>query len=133
MVVALLGILLVAALPQLFVPDELDVEVAARQVASDLGLARRLAIARRGTFLVTFAPLGGPYTSYTVAPDGGAAPEPGFPKAIPPQVAVTGTGVVTFLSSGAATAAALLNFQTGGATAQVDVVRTTGRARVSGP
>lgn len=129
---ALLGILMVAAVPQLFVPDEVDVEVAARQVAADLGLARRLAIARRETFLVTFTPGGGPYATYTVAAIGDP-PEPGFPKTLPPQVAVTGTGVVTFLASGAATGAALLTFQAGGVTAQVDVVRTTGRVRVTGP
>jgi len=132
-VVALLGILLVAAVPQLFVPNELDVEVVARQVASDLGLARRLAIARRTAFLVTFTPSGGPYTAYTLAADGSALPEPGFPKTLLPQVAVTGTAVVTFLPSGAATTAALLTFQAGSASAQVDVVRTTGRTRVTGP
>jgi hypothetical protein len=132
-VVALLGILLVAAVPQLFVPDELDVEVTARQVASDLGLARRLAIARRVVFLVTFTPAGGPYTAYSVGAIGSPVPEPGFPKDLPTQVTVTGAGIITFQPSGAATAAALLTFQTGGATAQVDVVRTTGRTRVTGP
>ena len=132
MVVGLLAILLVAAVPQLFVPGEVDVEVTARQVAADMGLARRLAIARRVDYIITFSPPGGPYTSYTLAPDGGPA-EPDFPKDLPPQVTVTGTGQVTFRPSGAATAPALLTFTAGGVVAQVDVVAATGRVRVSGP
>jgi len=40
---------------------------------------------------------------------------------------------VTFQPSGAAVAAALVTFTSGGTTAQVDVVAATGRARVSGP
>ena len=131
-VVGLLAILLVAAVPQLFVPNELDVELAARQVAADLSLARRLAIARRVPYLVTFNPPGGPYTSYTMAAQGGA-PEPDFPKNLPAQVTVTGTGQVTFQPSGAPTTAALLTFTAGSAAAQVDVVASTGRVRVSGP
>ena len=131
-VVGLLALLLVAAVPQLFAPDEVGVETTARQVAADLGLARRLAIARRVQYVVTFAPPGGPYTSYTLAPQGGP-PEPDFPKSLPARITATGSGQVTFLPSGAAAAAALLTFTAASATAQVDVVATTGRTRVSGP
>ena len=131
-VVGLLAILLVAAVPQLFVPDEVTVETTARQVGADLGLARRLAIARRVPYVVTFAPPGGPFTSYTMAPQDGA-PEPDFPKSLPAQIAVAGTNQVIFQPSGAPGAAALLTFSAGGATAQIDVVGGTGRVRVSGP
>jgi len=131
-VVGLLALLLVAAVPQLFVPDEVSVETTARLVAADLSLARRLAIARRVQYIMTFAPPGGPYTSYTLASQGGS-PEPDFPKSLPAQLTVTGSGEVTFQPSGAAVAAALVTFTSGGTTAQVDVVAATGRARVSGP
>ncbi|MDQ7851042.1 MAG: GspH/FimT family protein [Armatimonadota bacterium] len=131
-VVGLLAILLVVALPQLFAPEELGVETTARQVAADLVLARRLAIARRMPYVVSFAPPGGPYTAYTVAPQGGA-PEPDFPKSLPEGIAVTGSDLVTFQPSGAASAAARLRFAAGGATAQVDVAAGTGRVRVSAP
>lgn len=131
-IVGLLAILLVVAVPRLFAPDELDVETTARQVAADLVLARRLAIARRMPYVVTFAPSGGLYTSYAVGPQGGE-PEPDFPKSLPSSVAVTGSDRVTFQPSGAASAAARLTFTAGGATAQVDVAAGTGRVRVSGP
>ncbi len=130
-VVGLLAILLVAAVPQLFVPNELDVELAARQVTADLGLARRLAIARRQNYLVAFSPLRGPYTSYRVST--GGVNEPDFPKSLPPQVTVTGTQQLTFVPSGAATASAVLTFTSGGATAWVQVTAATGRAVVIGP
>ncbi len=131
-VVGLLAILFLAAVPQLFVPEEVPVETTARQVAADLGLARRLALARRMQYVVTFAPPGGPFTSYTVAPQGGP-PEPDFPKTLPAQVTVAGPDQIAFQPSGAAGGAALLTFTQGSATAQVDVVAATGRVRVSGP
>lgn len=131
-VVGLLAILLLAAIPQLFVPNELEVELAARQVAADMGLARRLAIARRERYVLTFSPSGGPYTSYRLA-DGDGNVESDFPKDFPPAVTVTGTESVTFRPSGATTAGATLTFAAGGETAQVTVLATTGRAEVSGP
>jgi len=130
-VVALLGILLVAAVPQLFVPAELDVELVARQVAADMGLARRYAIARRANFVMTFNPAGGPYTSYTLT-TGGVA-EPDFPKDLPPAVTVTGTGSITFQPSGRTSAGATLTFAAGGETAQVTVLAATARVEISGP
>lgn len=131
MVVGLLAILFLAVVPQLFLPDEVSVETTARRVAADLALARRLAVARRTPYVVTFTPAAGPFTSYTVAPQGGGA-EPDFPKSLPGQVTVTGSNQVTFQPSGAA-ATAVLTLTGGGATAQVSVVASTGRVRVSGP
>lgn len=131
-VLGLLAVLLVVAVPRLFVPAEVGVETTARQVAADLALARRLAIARRMPYVVTFAPSGGPYTAYTVGPQGGE-PEPDFPKSLPTAIAVTGSDQVTFQPSGAASAAVRLTFAAGGATAQVEVTAGTGRVRVSGP
>jgi Tfp pilus assembly protein FimT len=130
-VVALLGILLVAAVPQLFGPDELDVEFAARSVATDMELARRFAIARRANFVMTFSPAGGPYASYTLT-TGGVA-EPDFPKDLPLTVTVTGTASITFRPSGSTTAGATLTFSAGGETAQVTVLAATARVEISGP
>ncbi len=130
--VALLGILLVTAFPQLTVPGQVPVGQAARGVAADLGLARQLAISSRGNYDVTFTPAAGPYTSYTVAPQGGAA-GPDFPKTFPAQVTVTGTQQITFTPNGAASASATLTFTGGGATAQVQVTSATGFAQETGP
>ncbi len=131
MIVALLGILLVAAVPQLFVPSELDVELVARQVGTDMELARRFAIARRANFVMTFSPAGGPFTSYTLT-TGGVA-EPDFPKDLPPAVTVAGTASVTFRPSGSTTAAATLTFSARGETAQLTVLAATARVEISGP
>ena len=119
-VAALLGVLLLTALPQLFTPGQVPAAGAARQVAADIGLARRLAIAGRTNYLVTFAPAAGPFTSYTVAPQGGP-PGSDFPKPFPAGLTVAGTSQITFLPSGAATTAATLTFTVGGVTAQVQV------------
>lgn len=127
----LLGLLLLVAVPQLFAPDELDVEVVARQVAADMHLARRYAIARRSNFVVSFSPPTPPYTSYTLTT--GGVDEPDFPKDLPTQVIVTGTSSVTFRPSGATSAGALLTFTAGVSVAQVEVLQTTGRAVVTGP
>ena len=130
--VALLTLLLLVTLPQLATPAEVEVRRAARIVAADLAMARRLAIARRRDYVVTFSPPGGPYTSYTVQPAGGPA-EPDFPKALPPGVTVTGTERLTFAPSGAADVAALLSFSVGAVLGQVEVVAATGHVRVTVP
>jgi len=130
--VVVLAVLLLTALPQLLVPAQVPAGVAAREVAADLGLARRLAIARRANYIVTFAPTAGPYTSYTVAPQGGVA-GPDFPKAFPAGVTVTGTQQVTFAPNGAASSDATLTFADGAATAQVQVVAATGFVQETGP
>ncbi len=129
-VAGLLAILLVVVVPQLFVPDQLTVETTARRVAADLGLARRLAIARRLPYVVTFTPPGGPFTAYAVAPQGGPV-EPDFPKDLT-GVTATGPDQVLFQPSGAG-AAAVYTFSASGVTAQVSVLATTGRVRVTGP
>jgi type II secretory pathway pseudopilin PulG len=128
----LLAVLALVALPSLVVPPQVAAGAAARGVAADLGLARRLAIAGHTNYVVTFSPPSGPYTSYTVAPSGGA-PGPDFPKAFPAGVSVTGTQQVTYLPSGAAAAPALLTIADGAATAQVQVVPATGFVQVTGP
>ncbi len=130
-VTGLLAILLVVVVPQLFVPEQLTVETTARRVAADLGLARRLAIARRLPYVVTFTPPGGPFTAYAVAPQGGPV-EPDFPKDLT-GVTATGPNQVLFQPSGAAGAAAVYTFSASGTTAQVSVLATTGRVSVAGP
>lgn len=130
--VSLLALMALVVLPQLTTPAELEVRRAARIVAADLAMARRLAIARRRDYVVTFSPAGGPYTSYTVQPAGGPA-EPDFPKALPVGVTVTGTDSLTFAPSGAANVAALLNFSVGAVSGQVEVVAATGHVRVTLP
>ena len=134
-VLALVGVfafLLLTALPQLRVPVQIPVGQAAREVAADMGLARRLAIARRANYVVTFTPGSGPFTAYTVAPQGGP-PGPDFPKAFPAGVTVTGTPTITFAPNGAASANATLTFADGAATAQVQVLAATGFVQETGP
>jgi Tfp pilus assembly protein FimT len=131
-VVAVLGVLLITALPQLSVPPQVPVGEAARGVAADLGLARQLAIAGRVNYIVTFTPAAGPFTSYSVAPQG-SAPGPDFPKTVPAGVAVTGTQQITFAPNGSASPSAALTFTRGTATAQVQVVAATGFVQETGP
>ena len=131
-VMVLLGVLVLTAFPQLMVPGQIPAGLAARGVAADLSLARGLAIASRGNYLVTFTPPAGPYTSYTVAPQGGTA-GPDFPKTVRAGVTVTGTQQITFTPNGAASPSATLTFIGGGATAQVSVTAATGFVQVTGP
>jgi prepilin-type N-terminal cleavage/methylation domain-containing protein len=131
-IVGVLAVLALLALPSLLIPPQLSAGVAAHQVAVDLGLARRLAIAGRVNYLVTFSPPSGPYTSYTVAPSGGPT-GPDFPKAFPAGITVTGTQQITYLPSGAATAPAMLTITDGAATAHIQVVAPTGYVQVTGP
>src|SRR5260370_39638436 len=117
-VTALLGVLLLTAFPQLIVPGQIPAGLAARGVAADLGLARRLAIAGRANYVVTFSPVAGPYTSYTVSLQGGT-PGPDFPKTIQKGVTVTGTPqVITFTPTGPAAPSGTLTFPDGAAPAQ---------------
>ena len=130
--VAVLAVLALVTLPQLLVPVQVPAGQAAREVAADLGLARRLAIASRAGYTVTFAPAAGPYSSYTVAPQGGV-PGSDFPKAFPAGVTVTGTQQITFAPNGSASPDATLTFTAGPATAQVQVVAATGFVQETGP
>lgn len=129
---ALLAVLLIAAVPYLATPDTLEVRAPARELAADLRLAQRLAIARRANFLVEFVPAGGPYTSYTVRQEGGAA-EPDFPKTLPAGVTVTGPGQFAFRPDGSAAAGGTTTLTAGVASANVEVTAATGRVRVVGP
>ena len=133
-VVALTGALLLTALPSLILPNQVPVASVARRVAADLGLARRLAIAGRANYLVTFTPAGGgPFTAYSVAPQGGS-PGQDFPKTFQSGLTVTATtSQVTFLPSGAASAAATITIAQGTATALVQVTAATGFIQVTGP
>ncbi len=131
-VLGLLALFVLIAEPSLVVPSQVQVGTTARQVAADLGLARRLAIASHLNYAVAFSPGTGPYTSYTVGPAGGT-PGPDFPKTFPVGIAVTGTQQITYLPSGAATASAALTMAAGTATAQVQVVAATGFIQVTGP
>src|SRR3990170_52111 len=130
----LLGVLLLVAAPSLFAPPTLDVEPVTRQLAADLRLARALAISDRASYEVAFVPAGGPYTSYSVARQGGAA-EADFPKSFPSGVSVIGIDQVTFSPSGAATPSGTITFTltSGGVSAQLAIVAATGRVRVIGP
>jgi len=132
-VVALMGALLLTALPSFILPNQVPVASVARRVAADLGLARRLAIAGRANYLVTFTPAAGPFTSYSVAPQGGS-PGQDFPKTFQSGITVTGTtSLITFLPSGAASAAATITIAQRTATAQVQVTAATGFIQVTGP
>ena len=131
-VLGLLAAFVLIALPNLVVRTPVLVGVIAREVAADMALARRLAIAGHVNYVVTFSPPAGPYTSYTVAPSGGP-PGPDFPETFPAGVTVTGTRQITYLPSGAATAPAQLTITDGAATAWVQEVAATGFVQVIGP
>ncbi len=128
----LLAVVSLVAVPQLMVPAQVPAGQAARGVAADLALARQLAIAGRTSYVVTFSPGAGPFTSYTMARQGGS-PAPDFPKVFPVGLTVTGTPQITFDPSGAASADATLTLTGGPATAQVRVVGATGYVQETGP
>jgi Tfp pilus assembly protein FimT len=130
--VGLLAVVSLIALPQLIVPAQVPAGQAARGVAADLALARQLAIAGRTSYVVTFSPGTGPFTSYTMAPQGGT-PAPDFPKVFPTGLTVTGTPQITFDPSGAASSDAILTVTGGPATARVQVVGATGYVQETGP
>lgn len=130
--VGVLAVLSLIAVPQLMVPAQVPAGQAARGVAADLALARQLAIAGRTSYVVTFSPGTGPFTSYTVTPQGGA-PAPDFPKVFPVGLTVIGTPQITFDPSGAASSDATVILTAGSATAQVRVVGATGYVQETGP
>jgi prepilin-type N-terminal cleavage/methylation domain-containing protein len=131
-VAALLGVLIIIAAPRLAVPETLQVRVPARQLASDLRLAQRLAIARRIDYLLEFSPPAGPYLSYVVRQQGGVA-EPDFPRVIPSGVIATGPQQFTFRPDGSAAPGGVVSLALSGATATVQITAATGRVVVSGP
>jgi type II secretory pathway pseudopilin PulG len=131
-VAGVVAVLVVVAMPRLVVPDTLQTRAAARQLAADLRLAQRLAIARRADHVLEFAPMGGPYTSYTLRRQGGEA-EPDFPKSVPSEVRVTGTQQFTFRPDGSAASGGGITLAAGGASVVVQVTAATGRVAVSGP
>lgn len=96
----LLGVLLAAALPQLF-PAPVAVQAAARELAADLNLARQMAISRGEPYVVEFGPPAGAFSRYTVR-SGSGQDEPGFPKQLPAGVTAWGPQSVAFLPSGQA-------------------------------
>lgn len=130
--VMVLTVLLLTAFPHLLVPVQITAGGAAREVAADLALARRLAIAGRVSYVVTFLPAGGPYTSYSVAPNGGP-PGSDYPKTFPAAVQVTGTPQITFAPDGSASTDANLTFSAGTATARVQVLAATGFVQETEP
>ncbi|MDR7523496.1 MAG: GspH/FimT family protein [Armatimonadota bacterium] len=129
---ALLAILMVVAAPRLSVPESLQVSAPARELAGDLRLAQRLAIARRATYVVEFSPAVAPYQSYTVRRELGS-PEPDFPKPLPAGVTVTGPQQFSFRPDGSPSAGGTVTLVAGGATATVQVYATTGRVVVTLP
>lgn len=131
-VMALVTILLIVAVPRLVVPETIQARVPARELAADLRMAQRLAIARRGDFVLEFAPLGPPYTQYTVRPVAGG-PEPDFPKAVNTGVAVSGPQQFVFRPDGSVVAGGVITVTASGATATVQVKSGTGRVTVTGP
>lgn len=131
-VTGLLAILLIVALPRLVVPEALQARVPAREIAADLRMAQRLAIARRADFLLEFAPLAPPYTQYTVRPAAGG-PEPDFPKDLEAGVVVSGPQQFTFRPDGSPSAGGTVTLIAGTATATVQVTAVTGRVTVVGP
>jgi len=131
-VMALLTILLIVAVPHLVVPETTQARVPAREIAADLRVTQRLAIARRGDFVLEFAPLAPPYTQYTIRPAAGG-PEPDFPKALNAGVVVSGPQQFVFRPDGSASPGGAITVTADGATATVQVMAATGRVTVTGP
>ena len=131
-VAALLAILVVVAVPRLMVPETLHARSSARQLAADLRLAQRLAIARRANILLEFSPSAPPYTRYTVRAQSGGD-EPDFPKELPREVAVSGPLQFAFSSNGSAAPGGTVTLTAGGVTATVEITATTGYVKVTGP
>jgi len=131
-VAALLAILVVVAVPRLMVPETLHARSSARQLAADLRLAQRLAIARRANILLEFSPSAPPYTRYTVRAQSGGD-EPDFPKELPREVAVSGPLQFAFSSNGSAAPGGMVTLTASGATATVEITAATGYVKVTGP
>ncbi len=131
-VVGILAVVVMVAAPRLAVPDALQSGTQARQLAADLRLAQRLAIARRAAFVLDFTPTASPYLTYSVHLQGGS-PEPDYPKTIAAGVAVSGPQLFTFQSDGGIATGGTVTLAAGTTTATVQVVTPTGRVTVVGP
>jgi type II secretory pathway pseudopilin PulG len=131
-VAALVAILVVVAVPRLMVPETLHARSSARQLAADLRLAQRLAIAQRANIVLEFSPSAPPYTRYTVRQEGGGA-EPDFPKDLPQEVTVTGPVQFIFSSAGSVSPGGMMTLTASSATATVEVFAATGYVKVTGP
>ena len=129
---AVLFVLALIAFPRLVMPTTILVQVPARQLAADLRLAQRLAIARHVDYLLEMSPPTSPYAQYSVHPMGGPV-EPDFPRPFDAGVSVSGTAQFQFRSDGAAVAGGSVTLTSGGSTAVVQVIAATGRVTVTGP
>ncbi len=129
---AILFVLALMAFPRVVVPTTIVVRVPARQLAADLRLAQRLAIARHVEYLLEMSPTTAPYTQYSVHASGGPA-EPDFPRTFDPGVSVSGQLQFQFRSDGTAVVGGSVTLTSGGSTAVVQVIAATGRVTVTGP
>jgi Tfp pilus assembly protein FimT len=129
---AILFVLALIAFPRLVVPTTIVLQVPARQLAADLRLAQRLAIARHVDYLLEMSPTTAPYTQYSVHASGGPV-ETDFPRTFDPGVSVSGRLQFQFRSDGTAVAGGSVTLTSGGSTAVVQVVAATGRVTVMGP
>jgi hypothetical protein len=129
---AILFVLALIAFPRLVVPTTIVLQVPARQLAADLRLAQRLAIARHVDYLLEMSPITSPYTQYSVYPLGGPV-EPDFPRPFDAGVSVSGQLQFQFRSDGTAVAGGSVTLTSGGSTAVVQVIAATGRVTVTGP
>ncbi len=141
-VLGLLAILSLTALPQLAVPDKLQAEQAARQIAADLRLTQELSIAQRAYYTLQFNPATAPYTSYTLyLSSTPSSVQPDFPKTIPPGITVSGRQTFCFATGGSVSDTCSTSGGTDGsvtvssgtATATVWVYWYNGRVKVVGP
>ncbi len=141
-VLGLLAILSLTALPQLAVPDTLQAEQEARQLAADLRLAQELSIGQRAYYTLQFNPATPPYTSYTLyLSSTPSSVQPDFPKTIPSGITVSGRQTFCFATGGwisdncvgGAGTDSSVTVSSGAATATVWVYWYNGRVKVVGP
>lgn len=140
-VLAFVAILGLTMLPQLVLPDTLQAEQTARQLAADLRLTQELAIAQRAYYVLQFSPATAPYRSYTVYSNATGTAEPDFPRTISSGITVSGRQAYCFTMGGAITDSCAGGTGTNGsntvaagtATATVWVYWYNGRVQVVGP
>ncbi len=141
-VLALLAVLALTVLPQLGVPNTLQADLVARQVAADLRRTQELAIGKRAYYTLQFSPATAPYTSYTLYNASTLAVEPDFPKSIPTGVTVSGRQTFCFAIDGRVVDTCLtgvvgsdssISVSSGTATSTVQVFWYTGRVKLVGP
>ena len=127
-IVAIIGILVVMAMPRLGAFGKSEARTTSRQIIADMRCARRLAIATAKDHVVRFYPSGGPYDEYRFfQQDGETEEQVGESRQISEQIVCTGTEEITFNPLGYTSGSAMISLSAGAEQYEVNVVAATGR------